>query len=235
MTISVQWETPRQSEHYYDTLRCYVNACTTLAKLYMQTGDFGKIKAVYQYLLERPVLSFSDEQVSAFRTIIEKLQKVEPDNSIFTRTATGPSQMVESPIAKPSETPPRYLVSAIVLAYNSEKYIRGCLEALENQAIADKLEIIVVDSGSQQNEAAVVREFQQRYNNIKYIRTGARQYIAPGTGPLRPPPASILLTPTRMTAITMMPSNRLLMPSRKTQIKLLPTAISILYLKLMER
>ena len=64
-----------------------------------------------------------------------------------------------------------YLVSAIVSTYNSEEFIRGCLEDLENQTIADKLEIIVVNSGSEQNEESIVKEFQKRYSNIIYIKT----------------------------------------------------------------
>jgi len=71
----------------------------------------------------------------------------------------------------------KFLVTAIVSTYNSEKYIRGCLEDLQAQTISDQLEIIVVDSGSQQNEAHIVREFQQRFTNIRYIRTEARETI----------------------------------------------------------
>jgi glycosyltransferase involved in cell wall biosynthesis/ADP-heptose:LPS heptosyltransferase len=71
----------------------------------------------------------------------------------------------------------KYLVSAIVSTYNSEHFIRGCLEDLENQTIADRLEIIVVNSGSQQNEEAIIKEFQRKYDNIKYIRTDHRETI----------------------------------------------------------
>ena len=71
----------------------------------------------------------------------------------------------------------KYLVSAIVSTYNSERFIRGCLEDLENQTIADRLEIIVVDSGSQQSEETIVREFQQKYDNIKYIKTEQREGV----------------------------------------------------------
>ncbi|MFQ5645030.1 MAG: glycosyltransferase, partial [Thiogranum sp.] len=69
------------------------------------------------------------------------------------------------------------LVSAIVSTYNSEKYLAGCLDDLEAQSIADRLEIIVVDSGSQQDERSVVEKFQQRYSNIRYIRTEQRETI----------------------------------------------------------
>lgn len=69
----------------------------------------------------------------------------------------------------------RYDVSAIVSTYNSERFIRGCLENLEAQSIAGRLEIIVIDSNSQENERSVVEEFQKRYGNILYIRTYERE------------------------------------------------------------
>lgn len=70
----------------------------------------------------------------------------------------------------------KYIVSAIVSTYNAEEFIYGCLEDLENQTIADKLEIIVVNSGSEQNEDVIIREFQKRYSNIKYVKTEEREH-----------------------------------------------------------
>ena len=71
----------------------------------------------------------------------------------------------------------RILVSAIVSTYNAERFLRGCLEDLEAQTIAAQLEIIVVDSGSRQNEQAIVEELQRRYNNIVYIRMKERESL----------------------------------------------------------
>jgi glycosyltransferase involved in cell wall biosynthesis len=72
---------------------------------------------------------------------------------------------------------PSILLTAIVSTYNAFQFIEGCLEDLENQTIADQMEIIVVDSASQQDEAAVVRDFQSRHSNIKYIRTPVRESV----------------------------------------------------------
>jgi len=70
-------------------------------------------------------------------------------------------------------------VSAIVSTYNSERFIRGCLEDLVNQTLFQKgrLEIIVVDSGSEQNERAVVGEFQRKHHGIHYLRTEHRETV----------------------------------------------------------
>ena len=64
-----------------------------------------------------------------------------------------------------------YLISALIPTYNAERFMRGLLENLEAQTIADQLEIVIVDSNSPQNEQAIVEEFQQRYGNIVYLRT----------------------------------------------------------------
>lgn len=72
------------------------------------------------------------------------------------------------------ETP---LVSVLVSTYNSEEYMRGLLDDLEAQTIAGKTEIIIVDSGSQQNERAIVDAYQRQYPNIRYLRTEKRESV----------------------------------------------------------
>ncbi len=94
------------------------------------------------------------------------------------QTAGSAGTAAETPSRRSSKAAPeRVLVSAIVSTYNSEKFLRGCLEDLEAQTIAHRMEIIVVDSASPQNEAAIVEEFQRRYDNIRYIRTPERETI----------------------------------------------------------
>ncbi|MEG4030904.1 MULTISPECIES: FkbM family methyltransferase [unclassified Microcoleus] len=75
--------------------------------------------------------------------------------------------------------PSAFKVSAIVSTYNSEKFIRGCLQDLVEQMLykQGQLEIIVIDSGSQENEQSVVREFQAKYPNIVYDRTSDRETL----------------------------------------------------------
>jgi GT2 family glycosyltransferase/cyclopropane fatty-acyl-phospholipid synthase-like methyltransferase len=72
-----------------------------------------------------------------------------------------------------------YKVSAIVSVYKAEKFIRGCLDDLVSQTLFEKgeLEIVVVNSGSPENEDAIIREFSDKYEHIKYIRTENREGI----------------------------------------------------------
>lgn len=64
-----------------------------------------------------------------------------------------------------------YKVSAIVSAFKAERFLRGCLDDLEAQTIADSLEIVVVDSGSPERERDIVAEYLDRYDNILSVRT----------------------------------------------------------------
>ena len=67
-------------------------------------------------------------------------------------------------------------VSAIVSTYKSASFIGECLEDLIGQTISDRIEIIVIDAASPEDEHSVVAEYQRRYPHIpiRYQRTKSR-------------------------------------------------------------
>ena len=58
--------------------------------------------------------------------------------------------------------------SIIVPVYNTEKYLRRCLDSLVNQTFND-IEIIIVNDCSQGNCKEIIEEYQKKDNRIKYI------------------------------------------------------------------
>ncbi len=60
-------------------------------------------------------------------------------------------------------------VSVIVPVYNVENYIRRCLNSLVNQTLED-IEIIIVDDGSTDLSTKLVKEYTDKYKNMRYYR-----------------------------------------------------------------
>ncbi|MFZ7129919.1 glycosyltransferase family 2 protein [Avibacterium avium] len=60
------------------------------------------------------------------------------------------------------------LVSVLICAYNTEKYIKECLDSVINQTYKN-LEIIVVNDGSTDNTASIIEDLQLKDERIKII------------------------------------------------------------------
>jgi hypothetical protein len=143
-------------------------------------------------------------------------------HEIFDISPTSPTNVEVQelePAFVTAEAGPAYKVTAIVSAYGSERFLRDCLEDLERQTIANRIEIIVIDSGSPQDEERIVREFQYSNPNVVYIRTrrsfstatrmssisgpAGRHSMRPGTAELQWREVSTL--PTRIPTIDIVP------------------------------
>jgi len=88
-----------------------------------------------------------------------------------TLTQAAENPMVTDNVEIIGDGIPDPIVSVVISTYASEKFMRPCLENLSRQTIFNRCEILVVDSGSPQNERAIVLEFQQKFPNIRYVRT----------------------------------------------------------------
>ena len=65
-------------------------------------------------------------------------------------------------------------ISVLVSTYASEAFMAECLDDLVGQSAADRLEIVVVDANSPQNEGEIVARYKERFPRITYIRTPER-------------------------------------------------------------
>ena len=59
-------------------------------------------------------------------------------------------------------------VSVIVPVYNVEEYIDKCLDSLVHQTLKD-MEIIVVNDGSPDNSEKIIKKYEKKYKNVKYV------------------------------------------------------------------
>lgn len=59
-------------------------------------------------------------------------------------------------------------VSIIMPVYNTQKYLKRCMDALVNQTLAD-IEIIAVNDGSTDQSLQILQEYAEKYDNIRII------------------------------------------------------------------
>ncbi|MEG4212273.1 FkbM family methyltransferase [Microcoleus sp. S13_B4] len=127
------------------------------------------------------MLSNNPNQLQAELTsvAVQAGQMIDQNQQIIRYETSDHINLERAVFEKSQPVPSAFKVSAIVSTYNSEKFIRGCLQDLVEQTLykQGQLEIIVIDSGSQENEQSVVREFQAKYPNIVYDRTSERETL----------------------------------------------------------
>jgi len=62
----------------------------------------------------------------------------------------------------------QYKLSVVVLVYNTEYYLKECLDSLVNQSLPD-LQIIAVNDESPDNSAEILDEYEKKYSNMMVI------------------------------------------------------------------
>lgn len=67
------------------------------------------------------------------------------------------------------------VATALVSTWSSERFLRGCLDDLLQQTLGDRLEILVIDAGSPEREGEIVRAYQAKHANIRYVRAPVRE------------------------------------------------------------
>lgn len=123
-------------------------------------------------------LNLTNQQIAFVEPVIKKYLQYDGQTKSIPVNTTPVSENLQTGLDSNSKEN-EILVSAIVSTYNSKKFIRGCLESLVDQTLykQGRLEIIVIDSNSPQNEKAIVEEFVQQNANIRFIRTEQRETV----------------------------------------------------------
>ena len=60
------------------------------------------------------------------------------------------------------------LISVIVPVYNTEQYLKECLDSIINQTYKN-IEIIIIDDGSTDNSLKIIKEYAENDGRIKYV------------------------------------------------------------------
>ena len=79
----------------------------------------------------------------------------------------SPNLKILDRINKPADN--NYFISIIIPVFNTEKYLKRCLDSILNQSFKD-MEIILVDDCSAGNCYEIFEEYQKNNKNIKYIK-----------------------------------------------------------------
>jgi glycosyltransferase involved in cell wall biosynthesis len=68
-------------------------------------------------------------------------------------------------------------LSAIVMVYNGERYLRPCLDSLVNQTL-DSMEIILVNDASTDDSLTICKEYAQDFSNVRIINKKENEGLA---------------------------------------------------------
>lgn len=68
------------------------------------------------------------------------------------------------------------MVSVICTAYNHENYIRHTIESIINQKTNFEFELIINDDASTDNTAKILKEYQNKYSNLRVVFRSENQY-----------------------------------------------------------
>ena len=61
------------------------------------------------------------------------------------------------------------ILTISVAAYNVDKYIRELIESVVQSSMSEKIEILIIDDGSNDNTYKIAKEYSDKYDSVSVI------------------------------------------------------------------
>ena len=71
----------------------------------------------------------------------------------------------------------KILITIIVPVYNTEKYLKECLDSIVSQSIEEAFEILVVDDGSKDKSSDIIKYYEKKYKERKLTKAQITKFV----------------------------------------------------------
>ena len=179
--------TSKNNLHLENAVNLYVNFSNDIETTILKSFDSNtpcilgntNIFDDYKYLKENLVLKSDDnvnEIAEKIKLVSENRDKILEEYNSFRKSYTEKSKKtIEEflerkimPKAKKESKQP--LLSIIVPVYNTEQYLRNCLNSILDAGIED-MEILIINDGSTDNSEKIILKYQKNFPKIiRYIK-----------------------------------------------------------------
>ena len=68
-------------------------------------------------------------------------------------------------------------ISVVIPVYNTEKYLRQCVESVLNQTYID-LQVILVDDGSKDKSVSIIESYARKDSRIRLFKNETEEHLS---------------------------------------------------------
>lgn len=140
--------------------RIHKNSVTTSTDNYLR---FCEIRKIQDMICENVRLSDDAKQ----RIFLTRL-RLQNDYYISSDELKYENIML-SKLVETNNVQDGILLSIIIPVFNTEKYLKKCLNSFIND-LPDKTEVLIINDGSPDNSESIIKEYSKKYNSIRYIK-----------------------------------------------------------------
>lgn len=185
--FGIKYTTDRNKYMDNNVVNLYINFTDNNNILFLESMDrevpciLGNNDLIQDSSLKKYLMLESDDSIDEIKDKIELVknnrESIIKEYKIFREDYSKKSKesvedFLEYKMEEPKKIEYQKLLSIVVPVYNTEKYLKKCLDsiikAIPNE-IKDKTEILIINDGSTDNSETIIKEYETKYNFIKYI------------------------------------------------------------------